>query len=336
MSAYSEFSELPQETRPDHSGARESEAFPDHAASSASDGKPFLKASSVPSSLSPSFPPRAGVHGEGAARAVAALALLPPALGFSVWLTLCCADFLPLERASYEAASAWLLFALHVGMGCLLPPALIGGFTRLLPREKDPVSPLLLLRESARAALLSYALFVTLFFLAAWLLQRFLPAFHPMYVPALLSRIQALVCCLLLWISWSIAVFLLPPATRHTTPPPGVRLFFVLAWILALLGLFASPLSPYADGSGTPGGTFGHPLDFFLLAASSWLLFRHGLRSMRVIFIALCAAGPLAGLAWLPPDLPPADAAFALSRAILALAACICLWLPSSRAWLVE
>ena len=57
---------------------------------------------------------------------------------------------------------------------------------------------------------------------------------------------------------------------------------------------------------------------------------------MRVIFIALCAAGPLAGLAWLPPDLPPADAAFALSRAILALAACICLWLPSSRAWLVE
>ena len=137
-------------------------------------------------------------------------------------------------------------------------------------------------------------------------------------------------------ISWSIAVFLLPPATRHTTPPPGVRLFFVLAWILALLGLFASPLSPYADGSGTPGGTFGHPLDFFLLAASSWLLFRHGLRSMRVIFIALCAAGPLAGLAWLPPDLPPADAAFALSRAILALAACICLWLPSSRAWLVE
>lgn len=179
----------------------------------------------MPSSLSPSFPPRAGVHGEGAARAVAALALLPPALGFSVWLTLCCADFLPLERASYEAASAWLLFALHVGMGCLLPPALIGGFTRLLPREKEPVSPLLLLRESARAALLSYALFVTLFFLAAWLLQRFLPAFHPVYVPALLSRIQALVCCLLLWISWSIAVFLLLPATRHTTPPPAYASF---------------------------------------------------------------------------------------------------------------
>ena len=112
--------------------------------------------------------------------------------------------------------------------------------------------------------------------------------------------------------------------------------FFALAWTLALLGLFTSPLSPYADGSGTPGGTFGHPLDFFLLAASSWLLFRRGLRSMRVIFTVLCVTGPFAGLAWLPLDLPLSDAVFALSRALLALAACVLLWFPTSRAWLAE
>lgn len=273
---------------------------------------------------------------EGVLRVLVTLAVLPPALGFSMWLTQCCADFLSLERASFEAASAWLLFALHVGLGCLLPPALLAGFTPLLPLDGRTVPPAVRLRESARAALLSYALFVVLFFLAAWLLTRFMPGFHPVYVPALLSRVQALVCTLLLWISWSIAVFLLPPVIRHTTPPGSVRVFFVLACAIALLGLFASPLSPYADGSGTPGGTFGHPLDFFLLVASAWLLFRRGLRNMRMVFIALCVTGPLAGLAWLPPDLPLSDAFFALIRAVLALAACLSLCLPSSRAWLVE
>lgn len=275
-------------------------------------------------------------QGEGVFRALAALAVLPFALGACVWLTLCCADFLRLERASYEASSAWLIFALHVSLGCLFPPALIAGFTRLLPQEGRVIAPSALLRESSRAALLSYALFVVLFFFFAWMLRLFLPAFHSIYVPALLSRIQAFVCCLLLWISWSIAAFLLPPVMRHTAPPRSMLLFFVLAWILALLDLFTSPLSPYADGSGTPGGTLGHPLDFFLVAASSWLLFRRGLRIMRVIFTVLCVTGPLAGLAWLPLDLPLSDAAFALSRAVLALAACILLWFPSSRAWLVK
>ena len=275
-------------------------------------------------------------HREVVFRALAALALLPIALGLCVWLTLCCADFLQLERASYEASSAWLLFALHVSLGCLFPPALLAGFTRLLAQQGRAMAPSVLLRESSRAALLSYALFVVLFFFCAWIFKLFLPTFHPVYIPALLSRIQALVCCLLLWISWSIAAFLLPPAIRHTPPPRSMLIFLVLSWTLALWGLFASPLSPYADGSGTPGGTFGHPLDFFLLAASSWLLFRRGLRSMRVIFTALCVTGPIAGLAWLPLDLPLSDAVFALSRALLALAACILLWFPASRAWLMK
>lgn len=293
---------------------------------------PLPAAHPVPSLPVQMFSP----HREVVFRALAALAFLPLALGACVWLTLCCADFLQLERASYEASSAWLLFALHVSLGCLFPPVLLAGFTRLLPQGGNAVTPLVLLRESSRAALLSYALFVVLFFFCAWIFQLLLPTFHPVYVPALLSRIQALVCCLLLWISWSIASFLLPPAIRHTTPPRSMLIFLILAWTLALWGLFTSPLSPYADGSGTPGGTFGHPLDFFLLAASSWLLFRRGLRSMRVIFTVLCVAGPVAGLAWLPLDLPLSDAVFALIRALLAVAACILLWFPTSRAWLMK
>ena len=55
-----------------------------------------------------------------------------------------------------------------------------------------------------------------------------------------------------------------------------------------------------------------------------------------MIFTALCVTGPIAGLAWLPLDLPLSDAVFALSRALLALAACILLWFPASRAWLMK
>lgn len=274
-------------------------------------------------------------HGEDAARAVVTLIILPPLLVFYVWLTLCCADFLSLERSSFEADSAWQIFALHVALGCLLPPALIAGFTSLHTHDGHEPAPLDLLREGLRATLLCYGLFVVLFFSAAWMLGHFLPTFHPLYVPMLLDYVQAPLCCLLLWVSWSIAAFLLPPVTRRM-PPRSVSVFFVLAWTLALLGLFSSPLSPYADGSGTPGGALAHPLDFFLLAASSWLLFRRGLKSMRIIFTVLCLTGPLGGLAWLPPDLPAEDAVFALCRAVLAFAACLCLWLPSARSWLAD
>ena len=113
-------------------------------------------------------------HGEDAARAVVTLIILPPLLVFYVWLTLCCADFLSLERSSFEADSAWQIFALHVALGCLLPPALIAGFTSLHTHDGHEPAPLDLLREGLRATLLCYGLFVVLFFSAAWMLGHFL------------------------------------------------------------------------------------------------------------------------------------------------------------------
>lgn len=272
------------------------------------------------------------------ARAVLTLLLLGPALVLTGWLALTCADFLGIAHNGFGLADPWGDFALRVSLGILAPPALVAGLDQRRP-------PALRLREACRAALISFAVYATGFFVISALIMRFFSSMRAGLVPLLLGALGPLVMCALLALSYRLIVLMLPLPQPQGPAPASVRVFVALGCALTLFPLVEA-LAPEAalglpalDPSAYDARTL--PQDVFLPGALVWLVGCRGLRLFRPVYVAVCFLPPL--FAWLEPDvflppwLPPWPLPWQIFhglRMALSLAACACLYTPTARRWL--
>lgn len=264
-------------------------------------------------------------------RAVFTLLLLGPALAFTCWLVLTCADFLGVVHFGRGLTRPWADFALRTGLGVLLPPALLAGLDQRRPW-------LLRLREACRASLITFAAFALAFFAVGALLAHYGSPLQAALVPVLLNRIGPLVMCLLLYLSYRLTMLMLPLPEPEGPPPAPVRLFAGLGGALALFPVVqalapASPLGlPALDPSLYDQSAL--PQDVFLFATLVWLIGRRGLRVFRPVYVGICILGPV--LTLLEPGVYPLPwQVFHALRLVLSLMACVCLYTPPARRWLV-
>lgn len=264
-------------------------------------------------------------------RAALTLLFLGPALAFTCWLVLTCADFLGIVHFGRGLTRPWADFALRVGLGVLLPPALVAGLD-----ERRPW--LLRLREACRAALITFMVFVLGFFAVSAALARYGSSLQVALVPVLLGRVGPLLMCALFYLSYRLITLMLPPPRPDGPPPAPIRVFIVLGGLLALFPVVeamapASPLGlPHLDPSYYDARAL--PQDVFLFASLVWLVGRRGLRVFRPVYVGICILGPL--LTFLEPGVYPLPwQVFHALRALLSLAACVCLYTPPARRWLV-
>lgn len=264
-------------------------------------------------------------------RAAATLLLLGPALAFTCWLVLTCADFLGIVHFGRGLTRPWADFALRVGLGVLLPPALVAGLDGRRPWP-------LRLREACRASLIAFAVFVLGFFAVSAVLMRYGSTLQVALVPVLLGRAGPLLMCGLLYLSYRLITLMLPQPRPEGPPPAPMRVFITLGCLLALFPVVeamapASPLGlPQLDPSHYDERAL--PQDVFLYASLAWLLGRRGLRIFRPVYVGVCILGPL--LTFLEPGIYPLPwQIFHALRVVLSATACVCLYTPPARRWLV-
>ena len=264
------------------------------------------------------------------ARAVLTLLLLGPALAFTCWLVLTCADFLGIIHFGRGLTRPWADFALRVGLGVLLPPALVAGLD-----ERRPW--LLRLREACRASLITFAAYAAGFFTVSSLLMHYASSMRVAMVPILLGQIGPLLMCALFYLSYRLVTLMLPLPRPEGPAPAPIRVFIVAGCALALFPIVEAlaPLSPLGLPALDPSfyDARALPQDVFLFATLVWLVGRRGLRVFRPVYVGVCILGPL--LTVLEPGVYPLPwQIFHLLRTILSLAACVCLYTPPARRWL--
>ncbi|PWM69886.1 MAG: hypothetical protein DBX67_03385 [Desulfovibrionaceae bacterium] len=264
------------------------------------------------------------------ARAVITLLLLGPALAFTCWLVLTCADFLGIIHFGRGLTRPWADFALRVGLGVLLPPALVAGLD-----ERRPW--LLRLREACRASLITFAAYAAGFFTVSSLLMHYASSMRVAMVPILLGQIGPLLMCALFYLSYRLVTLMLPLPRPEGPAPAPIRVFIVAGCALALFPIVEAlaPLSPLGLPALDPSfyDARALPQDVFLFATLVWLVGRRGLRVFRPVYVGVCILGPL--LTVLEPGVYPLPwQIFHLLRTILSLAACVCLYTPPARRWL--
>ena len=149
-----------------------------------------------------------------------------PAFG---WLLLVCADFIGLDDC-LAPRPGWATFSWVSAAALALPPAL-----HAWPDLSRPAG--VLIRESLRATLLSFALF------ALVILAGARPFFDWMNLPVPLAGIAAAnmsltLACPLAFLSYTVCRKLLPrPAPEEESPAPMVRFGWLVLGILALIVL---------------------------------------------------------------------------------------------------
>ena len=264
------------------------------------------------------------------ARAVITLLLLGPALAFTCWLVLTRADFLGIIHFGRGLTRPWADFALRVGLGVLLPPALVAGLD-----ERRPW--LLRLREACRASLITFAAYAAGFFTVSSLLMHYASSMRVAMVPILLGQIGPLLMCALFYLSYRLVTLMLPLPRPEGPAPAPIRVFIVAGCALALFPIVEAlaPLSPLGLPALDPSfyDARALPQDVFLFATLVWLVGRRGLRVFRPVYVGVCILGPL--LTVLEPGVYPLPwQIFHLLRTILSLAACVCLYTPPARRWL--
>lgn len=253
------------------------------------------------------------------------LGLTLAAIPLAGWLLLVCADFLSLADCLAPHAG-WMVFALICSLSLVLPPALHvwPDHSRALP---------VILRETARAVLFSFCLFALLLLLLG---RPFLAWLHlpRLMLPAAAMALAPLVSCPLLYISYKIASLLLPRPGPGAPAPRSVRLFATLAFVLVLMLTLMPFLLP---------GIGGAPVLYtsgLNMLCEAWRFF-----ALRYVIAACGNAGfvPAWGGCCLVsvlemiravPSAAGAELFLMAALAVLMIASCVCLLLPSSRRWL--
>lgn len=247
------------------------------------------------------------------------------AIPFAGWLILVCADFLSLADC-LNPQPGWTAFALITALSLVLPPALHSwpDHTRTL-RE--------LLLETARTILFSFSLFAVLFLLGARPLLQWIGV-PELMLPMAARFLAPLVSCPLLYISYKIAVTLMPRPGPDLPRPRAVRAFGALSLLLLLILVFHTFLLP-----GTHTTPIIHAGGQSLIAAAWRFL------ALRYVLVTCGNAGfvPAWGgccLISLLEMLRAAPGAGMAELSIMAVffvvmaASCVSLLLPSSRKWL--
>lgn len=239
------------------------------------------------------------------------------------WLVLICADFLSLDDC-LAPQPGWTAFALIIALSLILPPALHGW-----PDHTRPLRDVV--RETARAMLFSLSLFAVFFLIGAR------PLFQWFRVPELMLPMAAaflapLISCPLLYVSYKIAVVLLPRPGPSEPRPRGMQAFGALSLIFLLVLILHAFVLPGA----LPAVHAGRQN----LIAAAWRFFalRHVLAACGNAGFAPAWGGCCLVLVLnMAQDLPgtgPAGLAVMALLLALMLASCACLLLPSSRKWL--
>lgn len=258
-------------------------------------------------------------------RFFALFALITAAIPVAGWLILVSADFLSLGDC-LDPQAGWMAFALITALSLVLPPALHSwpDLTRTLPD---------ILRETARAMLFSFSLFALFFLLFSRPLLRWLNL-PELMMPAAALFLAPLISCPLLYISYKIAVSLLPRSGPATPPPPSIRIFNMLALLLLILLLCHAFLFP-----GSQSSLITHSGKLAMLCAA-WRFFalRHvigycGNAGFVPAWGGCCLISILEMLRALP-GADPAETAVMAAAFILMTATSVCLLLPSGRRWL--
>ena len=252
------------------------------------------------------------------------LSLTLAAIPFAGWLILICADFLSLEDCLHPRPG-WTAFALITALSLTLPPAL-----HSWPDHTRPLRDIL--RETARAMLLSLALFAVIFLLGARPLFQWL-GLPSLMLPTAALFLAPLVSCPLLYISYKAAVTLLPRPGPVTPRPQAVRAFGMLSLLLILLLMlhpFVLPAPP------TP--LIHASMQSMIAAVWRFLALRHVLvTSGNAGFVPAWGGCCLVSVLEMLRVAPDAGATELMVMAVLLavmIASCVCLLLPSSRKWL--
>ena len=252
-------------------------------------------------------------------------ALTLAAIPLSGWLLLVCADFLSLTDCLHPQPG-WTVFALIAALSLTLPPAL-----HSWPDHGRPLPDLL--RETARAILLSFSAFALLFLVGTRPLFQWI-GLPDIMLPTAVVFLAPLVSCPLQYLSYKISVALLPRPGPSAPRPHSMQAFGILAFILLFVLLCHSFILP-----GEPSAPIIHAGRQNMIAAA-WRFF-----ALRYVIVSCGNAGfvpawggcCLISLLEILRSLPGAgtlELAFMALFFALMTASCVCLLLPSSRRWL--
>ena len=258
-------------------------------------------------------------------RCFSVLVLTLAAIPATGWLLLVCADMRSLTDC-LAPQPGWTAFALICALSLVLPPAL-----HAWPDHSRPLS--VILRETARAVLLAFALCAVFFLICA---RTFFDWLHlpDIMLPMAALTIAPVFSCPLLYVSYKTASLLLPRHGPVLPAPRSVRAFGAISLALVLM-LFLLPFVR-TQGIGSvvlyTGG-----LD---MLCEAWRFFalRHVIAERgNAGFVPAWGGCSLLSLLEMFRAMPGAEGADPLLMAVLAalmIAGTVCLLLPSSRRWL--
>lgn len=258
-------------------------------------------------------------------RCFSVLVLTLAAIPATGWLLLVCADLHSLTDC-LSPQPGWTGFALICALSLVLPPALY-----VWPDHTRPLS--VILRETARAVLLSFALCAVFFLLCA---RAFFDWIHlpDIMLPMAAFTIAPVFSCPLLYVSYKTVSLLLPRSGPALPAPRSVRAFGAISLALVLM-LFLLPFTP-AEGIGSAvlhTGGLDMICEGWRFFALRYVIAERG----NIGFVPAWGGCCLLSLLEMFRALPGAEGADPLLMAVLAalmIAGTVCLLLPSSRRWL--
>ena len=251
-------------------------------------------------------------------------ALVPACLLVPVvaWLILVCADFAGLENSA-APHPAWKTFSLVMAAAITFPPAF-----HLWPDRSRPLRELLC--EGGRAVLFAFAVFALVFIPLAPLLTARIHV-PDIMLPLVMKALAPMLCCPLLWLSYSFARMLVPRPAPGRPLPSSVTAFGIASFLLVMLLLLYALVVRESD-------LLFPPAVPSLVWAFVFLCLRHALAvfgdtGMVPAWGAFC----LLHLLWMGLVLFHADAQallLAAPAAVLEIFSSACLLSPSFRRWL--
>ena len=248
-------------------------------------------------------------------------------LAFFAWLNMTVVALsgqnIPLRQITPE----WLEYAVRISIGTLAPPALFAGLNLNYPRHRR-------LYSATCASLITFGIYTILFLL---IIRLFAPNPPALVLSMILSGCAPFIMCALLFLSYKLTVFYISPQSQSLPPPLPVNIFTGIVIILLICCLFQGASVFNLGSLPKISASFFRlsrlPQDLFLILAITWGL-RSGQRIFRLVWAMIClyeimTVFPLFG------GLPPAWQVFNLARLGLVIAATICLYMPSTRRWLL-
>lgn len=252
------------------------------------------------------------------------LVLTFAAIPLSGWLILVCADFLSLDDC-LAPAPGWTFFAFVIALSLTLPPVLHGwpDLTR---------SARLVARETARAVLLSFALFAVVFLLGARTLFGWF-GLPDIMLPMTAMVLAPLFSCPVQYVSYAVAVKLLPRPGPTEARPRAMQVFAALSLLLVLVLMLHGFVLPAEHARILSADKPGLIAAIWRFAALRHVIAACGNAGFAPAWGGCCLVFGI-DVARALPGSGAAEPFVMILLLALMLASVVCLLLPSSRRWL--